>query len=278
MNYAVIGDIHANIFALDSCLDSIEKFENNRNTKLDRIFFIGDLLTYGVNINQTLARLIEFKKTHKVEFIMGNHDEMYFKLLKGEKSIYFDQMADWIKISVESTLKEIDTKLFNSIKMKKAITLGNVLICHANCLILNSSNKNKWVYIDSYKSYLEEAFRLSKTNFKLAVYGHTHRRKIFFRNNQKEILFIENPNFHQYSFNISKSSLLILNTGSIGQPRSFNDLRNAWLYIKEDSFTNKFIFRYVDFDYDTDKYLNSIRKKYESNLETYERIKIFFKK
>ena len=46
MNFAVIGDIHANIFALEACLDSLIKFQKNHDFKFDKIFFIGDLLTY----------------------------------------------------------------------------------------------------------------------------------------------------------------------------------------------------------------------------------------
>ena len=33
MNYAVIGDIHANIFALDACFNSLEQFQKNQDLK-----------------------------------------------------------------------------------------------------------------------------------------------------------------------------------------------------------------------------------------------------
>ena len=119
MNYAAIGDIHGNIFALDACFNSLEQFQKNQDLKLDKIFIMGDLLTYGTNVNDTLDKLINFSENNNVEFILGNHDEMYHKLLNGENSIYFENLPDWIRFSVDSTLKKIDSELFKSIKMKK---------------------------------------------------------------------------------------------------------------------------------------------------------------
>ena len=179
MNFAVIGDIHANIFALDACLDSLTKFQKNQDFKFDKIFFLGDLLTYGTHINDTLEKLISFSLKNNVEFILGNHDEMYHQLINRQESSYLEKLPEWIKLSVDLTLEKLDKKLFKSIKMNKFYISGQSLICHANSLILNSANKNKWNYIDSLKSFQEEAERLKLLNFKLAIYGHTHRRKIF---------------------------------------------------------------------------------------------------
>lgn len=277
MNFAVVGDIHANIFALDACLDSLTKFQNNRDFEFDKIFFIGDLLTYGTHINDTLEKLISFSLKNNVEFILGNHDEMYHQLIIRQESSYFDKLPDWIKLSVDLTLEKLDKKLYQSIKMNKFYILGQSLICHANSLILDSSYKNKWTYIDSLESYKEEAERLKGLNFKLAVYGHTHRRKIFFKKKYNKILFNEKPNFETFTFNLNKSSNLIINSGSIGQPRSLNDLDCAWLFINEDN-NNTYQIKYINFEYDINRYLKSIDREYASNLEYANKIKSFFTK
>ena len=104
MNYAAIGDIHANIFALDSCLNSLETFQEKKELKLDKIFIMGDLLTYGTHVNDCLEKLIMFSNTNNVEFILGNHDEMYHQLLTGQESYYFKKLPEWIKSSVDLTL------------------------------------------------------------------------------------------------------------------------------------------------------------------------------
>ncbi len=278
MNYAVVGDIHANIFALDACLDSLKKFQNNQNFKLDKIIFIGDLLTYGTHVNDTLEKLLNFSLKNNVEFILGNHDEMYHQLLSGKDSYYFKKLPEWIKISVDLTLEKLDEKIFNSFKMNKYLIFGQSLICHANCLILDSANKNKWIYIDSLESYKEEAERLKRLNLKLAVYGHTHRRKIFFNEKHQKVFFNENPNFEKFTFDLSKSSPLILNAGSIGQPRSLNDLDCSWLFIEEDLNNNIYQINYIKFEYDINGYLNAIDKEYSSNLEHAKKFKSFFTK
>ncbi len=278
MNYALIGDIHANIFSLDACIKSLEKFQQNEQIKFEKVFIIGDLLTYGVNINETLEKLINLTKKNNVEFILGNHDEMYHELLDNNKSIYFEKMPDWIKFSVEKTLKELDIKLFKSIKMKRYINLDNFLICHANCLILDSECKDKWIYIDSYQSYQEESIRLEHLNYKLAVYGHTHRRKIFHKEKNEEIRFIETPNFNKYEFDLKNSSTIILNTGSIGQPRSSNDLNTAWLLIQQKPMKNILCCRYINFDYDIENYINSIQNKYSDDIQQANKINNFFTK
>ncbi len=276
MNFAVIGDIHANIFALEACLDSLTKFQKNQDFKFDKIFFIGDLLTYGIHINDTLEKLISFSLKNNVEFILGNHDEMYHQLINREESSYFEKLPEWIKLSVALTLEKLDKKLFQSIKMNKFYISGQVLICHANSLILDSSTKNKWIYIDSLESYKEEAERLKSLNFKLAVYGHTHRRKIFFKKFHK-ILFNEQPNFETFTFDLNKYSNLIINTGSIGQPRSQNDLDCAWLFINVDH-NNIYKIKYINFEYDINRYLKSIDREYSLNTECADKIKSFFTK
>tara|TARA_Y100000589_G_scaffold332042_1_gene388758 strand:- start:2008 stop:2853 length:846 start_codon:yes stop_codon:yes gene_type:complete len=278
MNFAVVGDIHANIFALDACLDSLIKFENSQDFKFDKIFFIGDLLTYGVNINNTLEKLVNYGLKNNVEFILGNHDEMYHQLLTGQESYYFKKLPEWIKSSVDLTLEKLDKKLFKSINMNKFFSLGQLLICHANSLILDSANKDKWIYIDSLESYLEEADRLKGLNYKLAVYGHTHRRKIFFKEKYQEIFFNEKPNFEKFTFDLSKSSPLIINAGSIGQPRSLSDLDCAWLFIKEDLHNNIYQINFINFEYDINRYLKSIDNAFPSNLECANKIKSFFTK
>lgn len=278
MNFAVVGDIHANIFALEACLNSLEKYQNDKKLKLDKIFFIGDLLTYGTNVNSTLEKLISFERKNNVDFILGNHDEMYYQLIFGKESNYFNKLPDWIKFSVDLTLKEIDINLFKSIKMKKFCVIGQTLICHANCLILDSSKNNIWTYVDSLESYIKEAKRLEKLNFKLGVYGHTHRRKIFYKKNNNQILFNEKPDFNKYSFDLSDSSLLIINSGSIGQPRSLNDLQSSWLHVKVENSSSFYQSSYIKFDYNFDDYINSIKNKYKSKLDFSKKITSFFLK
>ena len=84
-------------------------------------------------------------------------------------------------------------------------------------------------------------------------------------------------NFETFTFDLNKYSNLIINTGSIGQPRSQNDLDCAWLFINEDD-NNIYKIKYINFEYDINRYLKSIDREYSSNLECANKIKSFFTK
>lgn len=64
MRYALISDIHSNLYALQSVLADMESLN------VDRVICLGDIIGYGPNPVETLA-LMRKKVNY---FIMGNHD------------------------------------------------------------------------------------------------------------------------------------------------------------------------------------------------------------
>jgi putative phosphoesterase len=65
MKMAVMGDVHSNIFALNSVLKDIE------NQKVDLIISTGDLVGYMPFPNEVINTL----RSHKILAIQGNHDK-----------------------------------------------------------------------------------------------------------------------------------------------------------------------------------------------------------
>ncbi len=65
MRYAVLGDIHANLTALEAVLEELKPFE------VDEILSVGDLVGYGPSPRETLERVRE----EGIVSVRGNHDE-----------------------------------------------------------------------------------------------------------------------------------------------------------------------------------------------------------
>ena len=65
MRFAVLGDVHGNLEALDTVLKDIE------NQNVDCVFSTGDLVGYGPYPNEVIARIRE----EKILSIQGNFDE-----------------------------------------------------------------------------------------------------------------------------------------------------------------------------------------------------------
>lgn len=64
MKYAVLGDIHGNLTALETVLAAIER------ERVDRILSVGDVVGYGAAPSECIAKLREIG----AEVVMGNHD------------------------------------------------------------------------------------------------------------------------------------------------------------------------------------------------------------
>lgn len=84
----VIGDIHGEYQLLNKILREITKkiYKLSKNIKKE-IIFIGDYIDRGLNSKKTISMIIDLKKKYschkniKINFICGNHDEFFSKLI-----------------------------------------------------------------------------------------------------------------------------------------------------------------------------------------------------
>lgn len=77
MRFAVIGDIHSNIYALESVIEDI------REKKVDFIVSTGDLVGYLPFPNE----VIELIRKERVVAIQGNHDQAIARAKADRKSV-----------------------------------------------------------------------------------------------------------------------------------------------------------------------------------------------
>jgi predicted phosphodiesterase len=200
---AIISDIHSNIEALEVTLSKIDTLN------IDCCVILGDLLTYGLYPNEVIARLKLLQEECKTVFIKGNHDQFYFDIQNNENPFKYN-MADFVKESIEWTSKKLNYKLAECFDWKEEFVFNNIYFAHANAF-----GYSNWKYLNEESTIIETANVLENKGMKVGIFGHTHRPL-------NDLIAVK----EDYCKKVSKSiytyidsSVLILNPGSIGQPR-----------------------------------------------------------
>ena len=75
----VIGDIHGQIYKLKNLI-------NLTKSDATEYIFLGDYIDRGLCSKEVIDFLNDLNKKVKCIFLIGNHEDMWFKYLKGDKS------------------------------------------------------------------------------------------------------------------------------------------------------------------------------------------------
>lgn len=196
-NIAVISDIHGNANSLNICLESI----SDRN--VDILICLGDILTYGTQPNEVIDRLDNYQRNGKLIMIKGNHEEFYFSSDISESykiPSFVKESIDWTKENLKFSNIE---KIFD---WRTHYSIQNIFFAHANPF-----EYGDWSYIETKTKIAETINKLKKQNFFCGVFGHSHRQYILHESNFFDNLFHSNLE--------DLNSPLIVNVGSVGQPR-----------------------------------------------------------
>lgn len=239
MKLAIISDIHSNNEALKKALCLI------KGSGVDHVIFLGDLLTYGCSINESIDTLLDFSATHNMSFIKGNHDQIYFDI-QSEKEFQYKPFPDFIIESVAYTHRNLDRILIQTFNWQNFITFEEILFSHANAL-----EYGNWSYLNSEDEIENTAKLLLKSGLLGGVFGHTHRNKYSIYEKQKlEIKIDESLNYQ-----LRPHKCFIANTGSIGQPRG-----RASSYLLMSIENQSLNMKHIYFEYNLDKHKRSIRR------------------
>jgi predicted phosphodiesterase len=199
MRVLIISDIHANLAAFEAVLVAAKD-------QWDTIWCLGDLVGYGPDPNECVALLRE----HDHISLSGNHDWAVLGKLDVQN---FNREA---QIAIRWTQEAISTDTYDYLdSLPPALTLSPFTLCHA------SPRQPVWEYIlDPYTAAIN--FDYLKTPYCLV--GHTHVPVIFEERDDQHVLY------HQPDYNALwrlNNHRLILNPGSVGQPRD-SDPRAAF--------------------------------------------------
>ena len=95
-----IGDVHGRLDLLEDILRQIERDITKRPTKSNHIIFLGDLIDRGPSSRGVIEKVINYKPDNiKCHFIMGNHEEVLLRGLRGEPT----HLVGWLKHGGDAT-------------------------------------------------------------------------------------------------------------------------------------------------------------------------------
>lgn len=222
MYIALLSDIHSNIFALDAV------YADFKNKKIDKIIVAGDIIGYYYWPKKVVNKLLN---DDRVICISGNHE----KILKismsdnSESSKYKKKYGSGYEFCINQlSTSELDwvTNLPEHLNME--INNCTFSIAHGSL-----KNPDKYVYPDISSDMLENNH--SKSDF--TILGHTH-----------------------YPFIKSNGDNMIINPGSVGQPR---DISRIASYVLINTENRAITFRRVRFEIDK---IISAAKKYDPEV------------
>jgi predicted phosphodiesterase len=268
-----VGDVHANARALRAALATL------RARAPDRIVFLGDLLTYGADVDEVLD-LVAGEVDRGAGLALGNHDRLYRDLLAGERT-YYDALPDWIRESVDHMLDRLAASpsalaRFQSLPYAAVIREGPVWISHANPFDADSAGTPDWRYLARPEDMALAAHALRTKGATAGVFGHTHRARIVSWPDGRG-LGDEAPAPLVGWRPAGTSDALIVNAGAVGQPRSVSARSTvAWIAIHGDPDAPTIDAEIVGLDYDVRGHLAALAALPVS-ARTRERLAAFFR-
>jgi predicted phosphodiesterase len=195
MRVLIISDIHANYTALEAVLKDAGR--------VDETWCLGDLVGYGPDPNATVE---EIRDIPNLTCILGNHDmavigRMPLEAFNGEarRSLAYHEKV--ISASNISFMRSLSA----NVKVRGEATLAH-----------GSPRDPLWEYIIN---GLTARLNFDHFNTPWCFVGHSHVQCIFALNEQNDRVTLDQT---QPDHTISLHSRLILNPGSVGQPRDRN--------------------------------------------------------
>lgn len=200
MKFAIIGDIHANLEALNAVL------EDANENDCSHFVCIGDIVGYNANPKECLAVV----KGLDCPVVKGNHDEMVASDIElvGLNPLA-EQSMTWTR---ENLTQEDKTYLIN---LKLVRQVRDFTIVHATL-----DSPEGWGYVTS-KFHALESFGYQYTP--VCFIGHTHVPAFYIKTSSVEelggrVLDIENGKKY------------LINVGSVGQPRDGDPRASYCIY------------------------------------------------
>jgi diadenosine tetraphosphatase ApaH/serine/threonine PP2A family protein phosphatase len=191
MRVLVISDIHANLTALEAVLDAALPY--------DTVWCLGDLVGYGPDPNECIELIHSLPN---LLCLIGNHDQASLDMIPLSR---FNRDAGEVAAWTQETLTEENKDYLRSLASK--ISLDQFTLAHG------SPNQPVWEYIlDTHSA--DRSFASFNTDYCLV--GHSHLPLIFYRPPESNFTAKKYIEWNQAMILLSR---MILNPGSVGQPR-----------------------------------------------------------
>ncbi|MDR3763249.1 MAG: metallophosphoesterase family protein [Acidobacteriota bacterium] len=204
MRLLLLSDIHANLEALEACLDAAPEY--------DAVACLGDVVGYGGSPNQTL----DLVRAINPILVRGNHDRACSGL---ENTDRFNPVAAAAALWTQQQLSD------RNLDWLRALPKGPVR--HErwkNACFVHGSPVHEDAYITS-NGAAGEALQQEEAAF--TFFGHTHVQGAFAWSNGKAEAVTAEPmrtasRLHATRIKLAPEKRYLFNPGSVGQPRDLD--------------------------------------------------------
>jgi predicted phosphodiesterase len=209
MRYLILSDIHSNKEAFSAVLQFV------RRKPWDKAVFLGDLVGYGANPNQTIGLLRSLKP---LVGIRGNHDKVCSGLEDGE---LFNRIALEAAMWTRKKLTRANLTWLRSLPQGPLHVDDTFAISHGTPI-----DEDAYIFGE-----IEALNVFRHTQFPVCFFGHSHFPVIFALSPDAitTILTVA-PSF---KFKLREGVRYLINPGSIGQPRDGNPLASFAIFDSE---------------------------------------------
>jgi predicted phosphodiesterase len=209
MKYLILSDIHSNKEAFGAVLSHV------RRKHWDKVVFLGDLVGYGANPNQTVDML---RGLRPLAAIRGNHDKVCSGIENGE---LFNRIALEAAMWTRRKLTRSNLVFLRSLPQGPFVVDNAFAISHGTPI-----DEDAYIFGE-----IEALNVFRQTEFPLCFFGHSHFPVIFALSPDAitTILTVA-PSFR---FKLEEGVRYLINPGSIGQPRDGNPLASFAIYDSE---------------------------------------------
>lgn len=220
MRYAIVSDIHSNRPAWQAVLDDIAR------QGVDAVACLGDVVGYGPRPRAVLESVRE----HCANIVLGNHDAVIAGRLDPEAFNLAARAAiDWTRERLGAEGREY----FASLPL--SISGDGIVLVHAD-----AAKPESFRYIIR-PEHARSSFRSAGKNDVIFI-GHTHQPGVFTAESARKTINKLPPR----DMVLTPGKHHLVNPGSVGDPRSPDDLRAS--YCLFDTKTRRLEFRRVEFD------------------------------
>jgi diadenosine tetraphosphatase ApaH/serine/threonine PP2A family protein phosphatase len=211
----ILSDIHANLEALEACLEAAPEH--------DAVFNLGDIVGYGANPNE----VTEKSRALGTVFVRGNHDKACSGISNLEE---FNPVAALAALWTRDHLTPANLEFLRRLPHGPVAPVENLICVHG-------SPRDE----DEYVLYPRDAYAiLAHTEAPLTFFGHTHVQGAYWIDDNKEKEGIIEPQYgsgkgwQKFRVELAGTSKYLVNPGSVGQPRD-GDSRAAFALYDTDA-------------------------------------------
>jgi diadenosine tetraphosphatase ApaH/serine/threonine PP2A family protein phosphatase len=205
----VLSDIHANLEALEACLDAAPDY--------DQVYNLGDIVGYGANPNEVTER----SRALGSVFVRGNHD----KACSGVASLQdFNPIAGLAALWTRHQLAPDHLEFLQQLPQGPLEPIENVQLVHGS-----PRDEDEYILMAS-DAYL----LLARAALPLIFFGHTHVQRCFLleagASTGRSLVPAHKSGKGRQSvkLELKANTNYMINPGSVGQPRD-SDPRAAFL-------------------------------------------------